>query len=54
MDVFAFGMTIYELITMKPPYNELPRKNPAILHKHVRDGRRPSLTDQVINAIKKM
>ena len=52
VDVFAFGMTIYELITMKPPYNEFPRKNPANLHKYVRDGRRPSLTDKVINAIR--
>ena len=51
VDVFAFGMTIYELITMKPPYNEFPRKNPANLHKYVRDGRRPSLTDKVINKI---
>ena len=51
MDVFAFGMTMYELLTMKPPYNEFPRKNPAILHKYVRDGRRPSLTDKVISMI---
>ena len=46
--MFAFGMTIYELLTMRPPYDELPRKDPAILHKAVRDGRRPRLTDKVI------
>ena len=46
--MFAFGMTMYELLTMKSPYNELPHRNPAILHKYVRDGRRPSLTDKVI------
>jgi len=45
--VFAFGMTIFELLTMRPPYDELPR-NPAVLHKAVRDGRRPRLTDKVI------
>ena len=49
VDVFAFGMTIYELLTMRPPYDELPRKEPHILHKYVRDGRRPLLTDKVIN-----
>ena len=49
VDVFAFGMTIYELLTMRPPFDELPRKDPAILHKHVRDGKRPSLADKVIN-----
>ena len=49
VDVFAFGMTIYELLTMKPPFDELPRKDPAILCKLVRDGKRPSLTNKVIN-----
>ena len=48
VDVFAFGMTIYELLTMRPPFDELPLKEPAILHRHVRDGKRPLLADKVI------
>ena len=46
--MFAFGMTMYELFTMRPPYDELPYKDPIILHKAVYDGRRPRLTDKVI------
>ena len=46
--MFAFGMTMYELFTMRPPYDELPYKDPTILHKAVYDGRRPRLTDKVI------
>ena len=39
---------MYELFTMRPPYDELPYKDPTILHKAVYDGRRPRLTDRVI------
>ena len=48
VDVFAFGMTIHELLTMRPPFDEGHRKDPSILHKYVRDGRRPLRTDKVI------
>ena len=51
VDVFAFGVTIYELLTMRPPFDELHRKDPATLHKHVRDGKRPLLSDKVIIVI---
>ena len=55
VDVFAFGMTIYELLAMRPPFDELYRKNPAILHKYIRDGRRPLLSNEVIfSLIQKM
>ena len=48
MDVFAFGMTIFELLSMRPPFDDAPQKDVNTLHKLVREGKRPLLTDKVI------
>ena len=49
VDVFAFGMTIFELLTTRPPYDEVPQRDANTLHQLVREGRRPLLTEQVNN-----
>ena len=51
MDVFAFGMTIFELLSMRPPFDDAPQKDVNTLHKLVREGKRPLLTDKVIAVI---
>ena len=47
VDVFAFGMTIFELLTTRPPYDDVPQKDGNILHRLVREGKRPLLTEKV-------
>ena len=47
VDVFAFGMTIFELLTTRPPYDEIPQKDANTLHKLVREGKRPLLAEKV-------
>ena len=49
MDVFAFGMTVFELLTMRPPFDDAPQRNTNILHKLVREGKRPLLSEKVPN-----
>ena len=48
MDVFAFGMTVFELLSMRPPFDEVSQKDANTLHRLVREGKRPLLTHKVI------
>ena len=45
LDVFAFGMTIYELLSFKAPFENI---EPVAKRNHlVKDGQRPSLKGKV-------
>ena len=48
VDAFAFGITIFELLSMRPPFDEVPQKDANTLHRLVREGKRPLLTQKVI------
>ena len=40
-------MTIFELLTTRPPYDDIPQRDANTLHRLVREGRRPLLTEKV-------
>ena len=44
-------MTIFELLTTRPPFDEFLHKDANTLHKLVREGKRPLLSDKVMSTI---
>ena len=48
IDVFSFGMTIYELLGLQKPFDNLCKINPSIdINKYVTKQKRPSLSVKV-------
>lgn len=54
VDVYAFSMTAYEIITGKRPYYDFKPPTDYLFFKNVKEGRRPILTDDITEKMKNL